>query len=310
MDAPAVAVTPASIAAIIAHHGLGTSSFAPLPSVGTSMSVYLLDDRFVLRVPRNHPACIAALQSDSRIVPAARAAGVRTPRLVAFDATCALLPVPYAVYERVPGAPLSALMLEPTAVAQVWWELGHDLALLHTGVASDGLASEFGDDDTDTDPRPWLYEIGASGVILPEDVHWLGGWLDRLEPFARAAAPPRCCHGDVNASNIMVQPESLAYLALLDWGSAYWGDATWDFVPVSLRAVPFMLEGYRTIAPLDNDATAEARIVWHQVQFAVFGLFRGQERGRSWAAARVDQLRSGLNFFLALPQATWIARLP
>ncbi|HEU5090150.1 MAG TPA: hypothetical protein VFT99_21995, partial [Roseiflexaceae bacterium] len=48
-------------------------------------------------------------------------------------------------------------------------------------------------------------------------------------------------------------------------GGGFWGDATWDFAPISPLAVPTMLAGYRTIALLDNVTSAEARILWQHV---------------------------------------------
>ena len=56
-------------------------------------------------------------------MPAARAAGVRTPALVAFDDSLQLLPVPYAIYERVRGETLGALDLGPEDTPRAWqWE--------------------------------------------------------------------------------------------------------------------------------------------------------------------------------------------
>jgi aminoglycoside phosphotransferase (APT) family kinase protein len=69
---------------------------------------------YVLRVPRDAPPFIAALRKESVAVPAAKAAGVRTPTLRAFDDSLDLLPVPYAIYERVRGETLGLLDLEPT----------------------------------------------------------------------------------------------------------------------------------------------------------------------------------------------------
>jgi aminoglycoside phosphotransferase (APT) family kinase protein len=173
----------------------------------------------------------------------------------------------------------------------------------------DGPASQLSPNDVGIDPRPWLYEIMLNGHIDSATFDWLSGWLDRLEFAARMLSPRRFCHGDVNAGNIMVHSETRHYLALLDWGGASWGDATWDFVPVSLSVVPVMLEGYRAVAPLDNNATAEARILWHHVQFAVFGLWKQQQRGQRWAHQQVERLKTNMQGFLALPTTQWIANL-
>lgn len=309
MEDSRIDIMPATIAAIVARHRLGTRTFAPLASLGTATTIYLLGDAYILRVPHNHPAAIAGIRTDPFTIPAARSAGVRTPQLIAFDDRADLLPVPYGVYERVLGEPLDRLGLPREATPHVWRELGYDLARLHMGVSLDGPASQIGCVDETIEPRMWLREIIANHLITSEVAEWLLAWLDRLEPFARVPLGQRFCHGDVNAGNIMVDPETHEYLALVDWGGAFWGDATWDFVPVSLRAVPLMLESYRAMTPLDNDATAEARILWLHVGFTVFGLWKEQQRGQSWALQRVAQLRMNLQGFVTLPTTRWIAEL-
>jgi hypothetical protein len=74
---------------------------------------------YVLRVPRGAPPFVAAIRKESVAVPAARAAGVRTPALVAFDDSLDLLPVPYAIYEQVHGEALGLLDLVESTVVGV-----------------------------------------------------------------------------------------------------------------------------------------------------------------------------------------------
>ena len=56
----------------------------------------------VVKVPHGDPGVVAAVRIDALVVDAARAAGVRTPQLLALDQSCDLLPVPYSLHgERV-----------------------------------------------------------------------------------------------------------------------------------------------------------------------------------------------------------------
>ena len=309
MDTPSIDLTSAAIAAISARHGLDVQRWTALPGRGTAVSVYLLDDAWALRVARDHPAAIAGLRNDAIVIPAARAAGVRTPRLIAFDDSGQLTPTPYAIYEQVQGAALDTLALSPEAAPMIWRELGRDLARLHSGVGAEGAIAQIGAHDTAADPRPWLDELIAAGQLDAAAGEWLRTWLARLEPFASAAWTPRLCHGDINASNLMVDADRYEYRALIDWGGAHWGDPSWDFTPVSLLAVPLMLEGYRMLAALDDDATAEARIVWHHLQLAIFGLRHDRQRGQSWNSERIARLQHDLDQLLAQPRTRWIARL-
>ena len=304
---PAVEVSAAAGAAIAARHGIAAPTLARLDHSGTSNTIYLLGGDYVLRVPRDDPARAAGVAAEAVAVAAARAAGVRTPRLVALDDTRDLLPVPYAIYERVPGIPLDRAAHEPANISEVWRELGRDLARLHANVRRDSPAGGLPDQATDPDPRPWLDALVAAELMLPDEARWLRAWLGRLERYARAPIAPRFCHGDVNAGNVMVAPGAPSYLALLDWGGAGWGDAAWDFVPVALPAVPLMLEGYRAVAPLEGDDTAEARILWHHIQLMLFTLRHGPPRERAWVARRLARLRDAIDIFLAAPRASWMA---
>ena len=119
-----VAISDETLHTIAVHHGLRIDAITRLPDVGVINTIYLLGDDHTLRVPRDHPAHIHQLCNELAAIPAARAAGVRTPQLVASDDSCALLPVPYAIVERVHGATLGLLDWQPDDLAHTWRELG------------------------------------------------------------------------------------------------------------------------------------------------------------------------------------------
>jgi len=283
---------------IATRHGVDTGGCTRLADAGIFNTVYLLGEQLVLRVPRAHPGHVDALYREAVVVPAARRAGVRTPSLVALDDTRVLLPVPYAIYERVPGQTLASVELDPAHAAPVWRELGHDLASVH-GVTVDLLPEQ----EALPDPRELLEPRAHEGWFTGAEARWLNSWLDRL---ALLAPPPagRCVlHGDSQATNVMVQTNPVAYRAVIDWGSAAWGDAANDFAGVPLRAVPFMLEGHRDLAPLEPGI--EARIVWRHLQLALLTLPRGAVPGRSWAERPLAMLLEIVRFFLARPGGAW-----
>jgi aminoglycoside phosphotransferase (APT) family kinase protein len=299
-------VPAAAAQAILARLGLGPRPVTLLARSGSGNSAYLLGDDLVLRVPHADPARVAGAAVEAVAVPVARAAGVRTPVLVAFDDSRELLPVPYSVYERVPGVPLVTLDLPPTATPEVWQELGHDLALLHTRVSQEGPGGRLWSDapPDDPDPRPWLEELAVAGYFAPADAGWLRDLLDRLAPAARAPVPRRFTHGDVSAANILVDPAAQAYLALIDWGGAGWGDPAWDFAPLSLWAAPFVLEGYRAVAAEAGAAPTRERIAWRYTQLALFILRHRHPVSTPAATVTVSRLLDGLRFLLEEPTAT------
>jgi aminoglycoside phosphotransferase (APT) family kinase protein len=291
------------------RHGLGGEAASPLPEVGIFNRIYPLGDDLVLRVPRDHPAFVAAARKESVAVPAAREAGVRTPRMISFDDALDLLPVPYSVYERVHGDTLGLLDLDPAGAPGVWKELGRDLARLHAGVPEDGPAAGL-ELEPMPDPRPWPEEIAAEGYFSSTEARWFSEWLDRLAPAALAPVGRRFLHGDSQATNVMVGAGTLEYLAVLDWGGSGWGDPAWDFAGVPLRVVPSMLEGYREVAPPGDHETVEARILWRHLQLALYLLRRDPQPGRSWAERPLGMLVDVTRFLLDDPGREWTVWTP
>jgi hypothetical protein len=125
-----------TLEAIGERHNLRAGEISPLKDVGIFNAIYLVGGEYVLRVPRDAPPFVAAICKESAAVPAARAAAVKTPALVAFDDSLELLPVPYAIYERVHGKttladiPLSS-RTTPAAGTLVGRTLGGDAARDH-----------------------------------------------------------------------------------------------------------------------------------------------------------------------------------
>ena len=142
------------------------------------------------------------------------------------------------------------------------------------------------------------------------EARWLERLVDQLAPYALAEVPQRFLHGDSQTTNLMVEPGSLKYLAVVDWGSSGWGDVAWDFLGIPLRAVPFMLEGHREITPLDGDETAEARILWRHVQVAIWLMQRGPQPTHSWAERPLAMFLEIIRFLLDPPDPRWRAYVP
>jgi len=309
LDLPAFPeLTDEILHAIAARHG--AASVSRLPEVGIFNAVFLLGEDLVLRVPRDHPTFIAAARKEAVAAPAARAAGALTPRLVDFDDRHEFLPVPFLVYERVQGEPLGGFDLEPARTPEVWRAVGRDLALVHTGIAPEGPVAALELEVLDDDPRLLAEEVAAEGQFTALEARWLTRWLDDLAPVALAPVTERLLHGDVQATNVMVDPKSLEYLALIDWGSAGWGDPAQDFAGFPLRAVPWVLAGHREVAPVDGDETVEARILWRHIQLSLWLLRRGPQPGRSWAERPVAMFVEVLQFFLEGPGDRWRALAP
>lgn len=300
-------VSEAALSAIIDRHLPEASQVLSPPWVGGGSCVYQLGPLFVLKVPHNDPAPIASMAIEAAAVTAAHDAGVRVPRPIAFDDSLDLLPVPCLVYERIHGEPLSQVASSPDVVQRIWREVGADLARLHTGVRAEGAVlrlPSFPQEPKD-DPRPWVDEVERLGGLDPATARWLRDLLARLAPPVMKHGAPMFCHGDVNAANVMVGPgHSRSHAALVDWGGAGWADPAGDFSAMSLSAVPFALAGYREVAPLLDDETAEARILWFYLRLALFGLRRATMTPAD-QAERVERLVRDTRRYLSWAGPIW-----
>ena len=271
-------------------------------------AVYALGQHLVLRVPRDHPGHVAQLLREKAALPAARAAGVRTPALVAFDDSREILPVPYAIYERVAGTPLELLGRDLRAAPEVWRELGRDLGRLHAGTSRTGSARDLSEGAPLPDPRALVERRAGEGWFTAMEASWLLRWLERLAPAALESVPQRLIHADTQPTNVMVvAPEGPAplYEALIDWGCAQWGDDAVDIACAPLGAAPFLLEGHREVAPLAADEAAEARVLWRNWQIALDTLPRGAVPGFSWGENPTARVIDTLRFFAAPPTGRW-----
>jgi hypothetical protein len=155
------------------------------------------------------------------------------------------------------------------------------------------------------DPRELVEAHASAGWFTRSEATWLARWLARLAPIALRPLPTRFVHGDTQATNIIVRTDPLRYAALIDWGSAAWGVAVDDLAVVPLGAVPFILRGHRDLAPLDDDAHVEARILWRHLLLALWLVPRGPLPGFSWAERPLSMLLETLAFFATRPPEPW-----
>jgi aminoglycoside phosphotransferase (APT) family kinase protein len=255
--------------AISEQHQLNVSSFSKMNSTGMANTIYALGEDLILRVPGNHPSAVAQTLTESVAVPVARKLGLQTPALRVFDASLEVLDRPFTIYERVHGNTLGLLDLEPSQIPETYRTVGHELATLHANALE--LDDPLGklDHPGYEQPRATLEQLATGRFLSTSDARWLNTWLDALEPATLEPIKHKFLHNDIHDMNIMVNPEDHSYLAIIDWGNAGWGDPAIEFRIASIQAVPFMLEGYRSVIPLEHEETAEARILWDQLGLAL-----------------------------------------
>ena len=243
-------VTDDILRAIAARHGLKSTRFPLWPQVGTFNAIYGFDaDNLILRVPRNHPRFILAARNEAIAVPLAIAAGVRTPALAvyddyALDPAGALQPLracarhePRAYAARSRGGLARLVRTRPRSRAPSRRRLARWSCRRHRALR-------------DEDGPPPAARHHRNRGLLHRDRGRLARALAR-PPRAGSpsrTAPRRFLHGDTQSANLIVDPGTLTYTAVIDWGSCLWGDTALDFAGIPLRAVPALLAGYRETA--------------------------------------------------------------
>lgn len=286
-----------ALAEIAARHRVDPRQVTAVPGQGVANRVYFLGDRLVLRVAR--PQTADDLRKEAIVIPAAVRAGVRTPEVVTFDDSGALLRSPYMVLRRAHGiAPGLPRDPRDRDWARAYRRLGRELAVLHERVEELPRVPT----EPVADPRGDLADLADAGYLGADVAGWLEGWFDRLEPLV-PARPRKCSiHGDASPQNLLADPGSKQLTALVDWGDAAWADPATEFAKLPLRAVPLVLEGYLG----EPDTSWAARILWHHLRWAVGRLATPAEsRSAHWSAQPGNRLLEILRFFNADPPRPW-----
>jgi aminoglycoside phosphotransferase (APT) family kinase protein len=261
------------------HLHVGASDIRPLRSTGIVHTIYALGENYVLRVPKDHPEAIADAYTGSVAAPAAYVAGVHTPALVAFDDDGDITPVPLSLFEHAAGEPLLDTGPHPQALAPLWRELGRDIAVLHANVTDCDDPNGYLEQHDGVGPDDHVIDgLRAEGVLGPDAARWLDTILDRLRPaIVERGSFRRFVHGDLQAPNVLAVDG--CYGALIDWDDAGWADPVVDLRYLPLRAVDAVLQGYRSVMPMDGDSSVEERVLWDKVNGALLRLRRPPRPG-------------------------------
>ncbi|MEU8399699.1 aminoglycoside phosphotransferase family protein [Nonomuraea sp. NPDC048892] len=296
-----------TLAAIAALHGAG-GRIRPLPP-GVANHAFLLGEELVVRIPRGE-RFVADLVKEAEVIPVAVRAGVRTPRLVAFDDSRSVVDVPYMVLERAHGDDLARLDLTDGRAAGVLRQVGRELARLHRVRRTAGPAlATVPVADGAVDAPALVENLHAGGWIDAEAARWLTGWACRLSAYLPADRPLVLVHGDLAPQNLLVHPETSRLSGIVDWGDAQWADAAVDFAKVPLTGVPAVLAGYREESGETDVPGWEARVLWYHLTWALGRLADPVPHPgeRHWSAPAAGRLLGLLRFFASGPPAPWPA---
>jgi aminoglycoside phosphotransferase (APT) family kinase protein len=258
---------PDLVDALFARHRI-PGPWVPLPATGVANRIYATEG-VVLRVATDHPDAVSDARTESVAAPVAHAAGILTPRLIAFDDSRTLVDRPFSLWERVHGGSLGVLELGQGPLPDAWRQVGRQLARLHDRVRA--CADPNGYLDTpgrEMDLHPLPDRLAAAGRLDAATVEGIARLIGELAPHVVRGVDARFIHNDIHAMNVLCSPAG-ELLAIIDWGDAGWGDPTLDFAAIPLGAIPYAREGYESEAPAALGAFPEARFVWDKLHAAL-----------------------------------------
>jgi aminoglycoside phosphotransferase (APT) family kinase protein len=281
--------------ALATRYGVPAAAIREVPG-GVANRAYTVGDDLFVRIPRSS-AFEKDLLKEGAVIPAARAAGVRTPAIVDLDTTRTLVDAPYMVLERVHGTDLTDATTPPSAF---WQDVGEQIALLHR---VDQPPAGVEPDDGSGDPRPTVDRLASEGYLDPGTAHWLLTWFDHLAAHLPQANLPQdqphvLLHGDLAPQNLMAHDNHLQ--ALIDWGDAAWGSPGMEFAKLRLEHVVAVLRGY------PHHEGLEASILWFHLSWGLSNLTKGPQPGqRHWTAPPASRLLGVLRFYASSPPSPW-----
>lgn len=301
------------VQAIADHYGTPPGKVSLVPEQGQVNLTVILGDDFVLRVPRKQ-AFEARLAKEAAVIPVAQRAGVPTASLVHYDASRAVVDVPYMILERLHGQTLGELGYRPEASARAHESLGELLEVLHEVRMKDVAPIAGVEQRPALLPGPmvdWLIDAGELGRAQGR---WLLDWITFLETEGGRASELVLVHGDVSPSNLFVDDRGEVD-AIVDWGSCHWGDPLRDVVNLPIRALPSILAGYRSACRSagsksdvrEDDRSVEAGALrWHLL-IALAKLHKGPSTSekRHWSAPKQARFLEILRFLASGPPSPW-----
>ena len=221
-------------------HGLSGDA-APLAFSGDVNEPWSIGDEFILRINRREE-CDDEAAREALVVPLVRAAGIRTPELIACSYEADIVPRPYTIYRRAPGVLLGNLDIDPSTLAHLYREIGRELALLHQMEVPKELTNAHA--PWGFKPTEQIQKAREAEKFTDEEVQDMHAWMNEI---SRAMGEPNLeslIHKDIHPWNLMVDPNTFELTSILDWGDSMSGDVASDFASMPLIAVPHMLQGY------------------------------------------------------------------
>ncbi|WP_188893178.1 phosphotransferase family protein [Microlunatus endophyticus] len=302
-----------SVRAIAHNFGVSDREISLAPRQGqVNLTVFLGND-LVLRLPRKQ-RFEDRLSKEAELIPFVLDRGIPTARLVSFDPGHTVADITYIVLERLHGQMINDIPSPADGGSRLYGSLFEILSSLHS-IRRDS-EPQIRSVETAEFAYEVLDELTSSGEIGGSQAAWLRRWFDHLESQGARDSEPVLLHGDVMPSNLIMN-ESGDVTAIIDWGSACWGEAARDLASFRTSTLPVVVDTYRA-ATASHQAAAggvgalEASVLWYQLIFALLKLLGRQSTSetRNWSAPREARLIEIVRFLTTNVPDRWKSLLP
>jgi aminoglycoside phosphotransferase (APT) family kinase protein len=299
-----------NISAIARRFGIPDREISVAPRQGQVNLTIFLGSELVLRLPRKREF-EKRLWKEAAVIPVVVDQGIPTAKVVSFDASHVVADLTYIVLERLHGRYIDDIPALADGGDRTYRSLAEILTTLHQV----RKVSETPIPGVETAEFSWqhlLDELTSGGEIGSNQAAWLQGWFHHLETRGARSSGPVLLHGDVMPSNIVVTTSG-DVTAIIDWGSACWGEAARDLAGFQTSRLPTVVDAYRKAARLHqadaggSDTALEAGVIWYQLFFALSRLLGRQStsENRNWSAPREARLLELMRFFSADVPDRW-----
>lgn len=289
-----------AVSAIAKRFGIPDREISIAPRQGQVNLTIFLGRELVLRLPRK-PDFEERLAKEAEVIPFVRDRGIPTAELVSFDAGHTIADVSYMVLERLHGRSIDEMPPFTDGGTRTYGSLFEILSSLHS-VRKDFEPPIRGVENAEFSYEVLLDRLTSSGEIGGSQAAWLRRWFRHLEAQGARSSDAVLLHGDVMPSNLVVN-DSGEVTAIIDWGSACWGEAARDLGSFRTSTLPAILDVYRDVARLQETAAGvvaslEASVLWYQLFFALAKLLGRQSTSetRNWSAPRGARILEVMRF--------------
>jgi aminoglycoside phosphotransferase (APT) family kinase protein len=290
------------VRAIAQKFGVPDREVAMAPRQGQVNLTIFLGNELVLRLPRKREF-EQRLSKEAEVIPFVLDRGIPTAKLVSFDSEHEIADVSYMVLERLHGRAIDEMPSLADDGKRTYRSLCEILSRLHS-VRRESEPAVRRVETAEFSSELLFDELTSDGEIGRSQAAWLQGWFRHLEARGARSSDPVLLHGDVMPSNLIVNRTG-DVTAIIDWGSACWGEAARDLAGFRTSALPEIVDVYRDVAGVYRtpaggaDVSLEASVLWYQLFFALAKLVGrpSTSETRNWSAPRGARLLEVMRFF-------------